>query len=161
MNRGNTAIWHPFVPEIQLIKTELFKETNSADSLLRCIRYAGNYHASGVVEVFIKYYYWQGSEFVINLLLIFSIRMNHSQIRLTLKNINNFINTAEIWDGSIHFFLFALGNKRSWVTSFFPLSDQCQSIIRKYLSQTLHCRQMTWEWKVPNMWWNFLQKIWK
>ena len=30
--------WHPFVTEIQLIKTKLFKETNSADSLLRSLQ---------------------------------------------------------------------------------------------------------------------------
>ena len=36
-NSGNAAILTP-IPEIQLIETKLYKETNSADSLLRCIR---------------------------------------------------------------------------------------------------------------------------
>ena len=36
--------WHPFVPEIQLIKTKLFKETNSADSLIRSIRRSCKLH---------------------------------------------------------------------------------------------------------------------
>ena len=32
------SLWHPFVAEIELIKTKLFKETNSAEASLRFMR---------------------------------------------------------------------------------------------------------------------------